>query len=71
MTFWTLLNTGKTQTGKYESRIIRMKPTLKERILGGLRGAVVGDALGVPVEFLSRVEVQRNPVIELRGQWHI
>ena len=26
----------------------------KDRILGGLWGALVGDALGVPVEFIDR-----------------
>jgi ADP-ribosyl-[dinitrogen reductase] hydrolase len=41
--------------------------TFKDRVLGGLWGAVVGDALGVPVEFRSRAEVQRNPVTDLRG----
>jgi ADP-ribosylglycohydrolase len=41
--------------------------TVKERILGGLWGGVVSDALGVPVEFLSRSEVQQNPVTDLRG----
>ena len=41
--------------------------TLKDRVLGGLWGAVVGDALGVPVEFGSRADVQRNPVTDLRG----
>ena len=40
---------------------------LKDRVLGGLWGAVVGDALGVPVEFRSRAEVQLNPVTDLRG----
>ncbi len=43
------------------------KLSLKNRVLGGLWGAVVGDALGVPVEFRSRAEVQRNPVADLRG----
>jgi ADP-ribosylglycohydrolase len=42
-------------------------PNVKDRILGGLWGAVVGDALGVPVEFLDRADVQRNPVTDLRG----
>ncbi len=42
-------------------------PFLRERILGGLWGAVVGDALGVPVEFLSREEVRANPVTDMRG----
>jgi ADP-ribosyl-[dinitrogen reductase] hydrolase len=35
--------------------------------LGGLWGAVVGDALGVPVEFSRRDEVQQTPVAEMRG----
>lgn len=38
----------------------------KERILGGLWGALVGDALGVPVEFTLRKEVQQNPVTDMR-----
>jgi ADP-ribosyl-[dinitrogen reductase] hydrolase len=41
--------------------------TFKDRVLGGLWGAVVGDALGVPVEFRSRAQVQLNPVNDLRG----
>ncbi len=40
---------------------------MRERILGGLWGAVVGDALGVPVEFQTRDEVQANPVRDMRG----
>jgi ADP-ribosylglycohydrolase len=38
-----------------------------ERILGGLWGAVVGDALGVPVEFSSREDRKRDPVTGMRG----
>ena len=41
--------------------------TREDRILGGLWGAVVGDALGVPVEFSTRTDVQGNPVTDLRG----
>lgn len=41
--------------------------TQRERILGGLWGSLVGDALGVPVEFMDRVEVQANPVKDIRG----
>ena len=35
-------------------------PTLsvRERIVGGLWGSLVGDALGVPVEFKDRAAVQ-------------
>jgi ADP-ribosylglycohydrolase len=40
---------------------------MKDRILGGLWGAITGDALGVPVEFKSREEVRRNPVKGMQG----
>src|SRR5262245_20405496 len=41
--------------------------TLRERILGGLWGSLVGDALGVPVEFKDRAILQADPVTGLRG----
>ncbi len=41
--------------------------TTKSRVLGGLWGSVVGDALGVPVEFTERETVRRNPVTGMRG----
>lgn len=41
--------------------------TLRERILGGLWGSLVGDALGVPVEFKDRATVQANRVTDMRG----
>jgi ADP-ribosyl-[dinitrogen reductase] hydrolase len=37
------------------------------RVLGGLWGSLVGDALGVPVEFRSREEIARDPVTGMRG----
>ena len=42
----------------------------QDRMLGGLWGAIVGDALGVPVEFTSRAERQRDPVTDMRGYRH-
>lgn len=39
----------------------------RERILGGLFGVAVGDALGVPVEFVSREELRKKPVQEMTG----
>lgn len=42
-------------------------PSLDERMLGGLWGSLVGDALGVPVEFKSRFAVQENPVTDMCG----
>ena len=42
-------------------------PILRERMLGALWGALAGDALGVPVEFMSRATVRQNPVCGMRG----
>lgn len=42
-------------------------PSRTDRILGGLWGSLVGDALGVPVEFKDRAAVQLNPVNGMRG----
>lgn len=38
-----------------------------DRIMGGLWGAMIGDALGVPVEFTSREERRHDPVTGMRG----
>lgn len=40
---------------------------LKKSILGGILGVCVGDALGVPVEFTSREELEINPVSDMCG----
>jgi ADP-ribosyl-[dinitrogen reductase] hydrolase len=32
----------------------------------GMLGLIVGDALGVPVEFMSRTELMKNPVTGMR-----
>jgi len=40
---------------------------LQQRILGGLWGAIIGDALGVPVKFTSREERRYDPVTDMRG----
>lgn len=40
---------------------------MHERLRGGLVGACVGDALGVPVEFSSRAERSHDPVTDMRG----
>ena len=39
----------------------------QQRILGGLYGSLVGDALGVPVEFSSRPARDADPVVGMRG----
>ncbi len=40
---------------------------LRDRIRGGLYGLLLGDACGVPVEFTSPQERQRDPVMGMRG----
>ena len=37
------------------------------KVLDGILGFVVGDALGVPVEFKSRDELSLNPVVDMFG----
>jgi ADP-ribosylglycohydrolase len=41
--------------------------TRNDRFTGGLWGSLAGDALGVPVEFKSRAEVQSDPVTGMRA----
>ena len=40
---------------------------MRDKILGGVLGLCVGDALGVPVEFESRESLRSNPVTDMRG----
>ncbi len=42
-------------------------PAWKDRVRGGILGALVGDALGVPVEFTDREKRDADPVAEMRG----
>ena len=39
----------------------------KEKLLGGVYGLAVGDALGVPVEFIQRKELDQSPVIGMEA----
>ena len=38
-----------------------------KQVYGGILGLAVGDALGVPVEFMSRQEISKDPVSSMRG----
>lgn len=40
---------------------------LKSRYVDAMMGLVVRNALGVPVEFMSRAEWKDNPVTDMRG----
>lgn len=39
----------------------------KNKLKAGIIGHLVGDALGVPVEFKSRKELEKDPVTDMRG----
>ncbi|GAA6619115.1 ADP-ribosylglycohydrolase family protein [Scytonema sp. NUACC26] len=41
--------------------------SMTSKVLSGLMGLCVGDALGVPVEFTSRAERSRSPVTSMQG----
>ncbi len=43
-----------------------MKAMNRNQIVGGIMGAIVGDALGVPVEFMSRKSLIECPVEDMR-----
>lgn len=43
------------------------KGELRTRVRGGLLGAALGDALGLPVEFASRAELDFSPLRAMRG----
>jgi len=47
--------------------MLKTTKEIRHRILGGLWGALIGDALGVPVEFTSRHERKRYPVSDMTG----
>ena len=40
---------------------------MKNHVLDGIVGLCVGDALGVPVEFMSREELKEKPVVDMRS----
>jgi ADP-ribosylglycohydrolase len=50
-----------------ESRFGLMMGGLDEQLYGAIFGLVVADAVGVPVEFKTRISLERNPVIDMRG----
>lgn len=39
---------------------------MDKSIKNGIIGFVVGDVLGVPVEFMTREKLRKNPVVDLR-----
>jgi len=42
---------------------------MKDKIIGGMMGFFIGDALGVPVEFKSRKVLEENPVTDMNLEY--
>lgn len=36
-------------------------------IVGGIIGVVIGDALGLPVQFMTKTEISKNPITDMTG----
>lgn len=45
----------------------KFHPASKDKVEGLILGSLVGDALGVPVEFAPRVILKKDPVVDMRG----
>ena len=46
---------------------MRMRKIEKNYWMDGMMGLIVGDALGMPVQFYTRDEVKKNPIVGMRG----
>lgn len=44
-----------------------MREVYRKRCVAAVMGLVVGDALGVPAEFMSRAELKENPITDMVG----
>ena len=44
---------------------------MKNHVLNGIMGLCVGDALGVPVEFVDRETLMKEPVVDMREYRHL
>ena len=39
----------------------------QDAIIGGIIGVVIGDALGLPVQFMTKTEISKNPITDMTG----
>jgi len=39
----------------------------QDEIIGGVMGVVIGDALGLPVQFMTKTEISKNPITDMTG----
>lgn len=48
--------------------LVRGDLNLNEKaVIGGIIGVVVGDALGLPVQFMTKTEIRKKPITEMTG----
>jgi ADP-ribosyl-[dinitrogen reductase] hydrolase len=38
-----------------------------DAIIGGVMGVIIGDALGLPVQFMTKTEIRKNPITDMTG----
>jgi ADP-ribosylglycohydrolase len=39
----------------------------QDAIIGGVMGVIIGDALGLPVQFMTKTAISKNPITEMTG----
>lgn len=39
----------------------------QDAITGGVMGVIIGDALGLPVQFMTKTEIRKNPITDMTG----
>ena len=39
----------------------------QDAIIGGVMGVIIGDALGLPVQFMTKTEIRKNPITDMTG----
>ena len=39
----------------------------QDAIIGGIMGVIIGDALGSPVQFMTKTEIRKNPITDMTG----
>ena len=39
----------------------------RDAIMGGVMGVIIGDALGLPVQFMTKTEIRKNPITDMTG----
>lgn len=49
------------------NKMLFLRGGILKKVYDGIMGLVIGDVIGVPVEFRSRQEISKNPVVSMRA----